>query len=345
MRSYSQRLRRIASVLIAAGVALPYRPGLVAALLLAVLTGGLVAVGAQEVSIKILVNDDPISDYDIDQRERFLAITTQQQPSPALKKQAADMLIDERLQLQEGRKATITPNDEDVTLILTDMAQKNNLDVDGLATALAKAGVNIKTLKDRIRAQVVWQEAVRRKFRRDVQIGDADVEKAMAEASAASGAPAASGAAAEGGVAAEGGAAEPALQLRQVKFEIPAGADQKTIAARLAAAESLRARFASCAELAKGVDGARVQTLQDQKPASLAQPVRLLVTHAKVGQMTPPTISQAAVELYAVCGKRSFTGDTAAREQTQRQLMNQEMGLRAERLLRDIRQEAFIEYR
>ena len=339
MRSYSQRLRRIASVLIAAGVALPYRLGLVAALLLAILTGGLVAVGAQEVSIKILVNDDPISDYDIDQRERFLAITTQQQPSPALKKQAADMLIDERLQILEGRKASITPNDEDVTLILTDMAQKNNLDVDGLATALAKAGVNIKTLKDRIRAQVVWQETVRRKFRRDVQIGDADVEKAMAEASAASGAPA------EGGVAAEGGAAEPTLQLRQVKFEIPAGADQKTIAARLAAAESLRARFASCAELAKGVDGARVQTLQDQKPASLAQPARLLVTHAKVGQMTPPTISQAAVELYAVCGKRSFTGDTAAREQAQRQLMNQEMGLRAERLLRDIRQEAFIEYR
>ena len=146
-------------------------------------------------------------------------------------------------------------------------------------------------------------------------------------------------------MAAEGGAAEPALQLRQVKFEIPAGADQKTIAARLAAAESLRARFASCAELAKGVDGARVHTLQDQKPASLAQPARLLVTHAKVGQMTPPTISQAAVELYAVCGKRSFTGDTAAREQAQRQLMNQEMGLRAERLLRDIRQEAFIEYR
>ena len=43
-----------------------------------------IAGAAQEVSIKVLVNDDPISDYDIDQRERFLAITTQQQPSPAL---------------------------------------------------------------------------------------------------------------------------------------------------------------------------------------------------------------------------------------------------------------------
>jgi peptidyl-prolyl cis-trans isomerase SurA len=284
---------------------------------------------SQEVSIKVLVNDNPISDYDIDQRERFLALTTQRQPSPALKKEATDMLIDERLQIMEARKLGVTSNEDDVTKILEDMAQKNKLSVDGLTTALGQVGVNIKTLTDRIRAQIAWQEAVRRKFRRDVQIGDADVTQAMSEAGAE-----------------EGGAqAETALQLRQVKFEIPAGADQRTIAAKLAAAEGLRGRFGSCAELAKGVSGASVKTLQDQKPASLAQPARLLVTSAKVGQMTPPTITQAAVELYAVCGKRSFRGDDDARAETQRKLMNQEMGLRAERLLRDLRQEAFIEYR
>jgi peptidyl-prolyl cis-trans isomerase SurA len=298
-------------------------------LLVAVLIAGLAAVTAQEVSIKILVNDDPISDYDIDQRERFLAITTQQQPSPALKKQAADMLIDERLQIQEGRKASVTAIEEDVMAVLGDMAQKNNLNVDGLATALGKAGVNIKTLKDRIRAQLVWQQTVQKKFRRDIQIADADVEKAMSEAGGEDG----------------GAASEPALQLRQVKFALPAGADQRTITAQLAAAESMRARFQSCAELAKGVEGASVNTLKDLKTASLAQPARLLVMNAKVGQMTPPTITQAAVELYAVCGKRSASSNSTAREQAQRQLMGQEMGLRAERLLRDVRAEAFIEYR
>ena len=304
--------------------------GLTAALLLlTALLGGVIPGLAQEVSIKVLVNDDPISDYDIDQRERFLAITTQQQPSPALKKQATDMLIDERLQLQEGRKLGGTADDADVNKILEDMAGKNNLSVDGLATALGKAGVNIKTLKDRIKAQIIWQDAIGRKFRRDVQIADADIDKAVSEAGG------------EGG----GGETEDALQLRQVKFEIPAGADQGTIASRLAAAESLRARFGSCAELAKGVSGASVKTLADQKPASLAQPARLLVTNAKVGQMTPPMISQAAVELYALCGKRSFKGDDAARQTAQRKLLSQELSLRAERLLRDIRAEAFIEYR
>jgi peptidyl-prolyl cis-trans isomerase SurA len=285
---------------------------------------------AQEASIKVLVNDGPISEYDIDQRTRFLAISTQQQPSPELKKQATDMLIDELLQMQESRKLSVTVNEDDVTTVLKGMAEKNNLDVEGLTTALGKAGVNIKTLKDRIRAQLAWQDTVRRKFRREVQIGDADVTAAMSESS-------------EGD--ANGGARETTLQLRQVKFEVPSGADQATLAAKLAAAESLRGRFGTCADLAKGVSGASVKTLQDQNPASLAQPARLLVMNAKVGQMTPPTIAAAAVEMYAVCGKRSSSGDEEARAETQRKLMNQEMGLRAERLLRDLRQEAFIEYR
>jgi peptidyl-prolyl cis-trans isomerase SurA len=317
---------------------------LAAALLIAILVGGIAAVIAQEVSIKILVNDEPISDYDIDQRERFLAITTQKEPSPALKKQAAEMLIDERLQIQEGRKVSVTPSEEDVTAILGDMAQKNNLNVEGLATALGKAGVNIKTLKDRIRAQLVWQATVQKKFRRDIQIADADVDEALATGAAGGGA-ASGGAAAEGGAAPAAAAAEPALQLRQIKYALPTGADQRVIAGQLAAAESMRARFKSCADLANGIQGANVTTLQDYKTASLAQPARLLVTNAKVGQMTPPTITQAAVELYAVCGKRAAAVDSTAREQAQRQLMSQEMGLRAERLLRDVRAEAFIEYR
>ncbi len=290
---------------------------------------------AQEVSIKVLVNDDPISDYDIDQRERFLAITTQQQPSTDLKKQATDLLIDERLQIQQARKLGVTPDDDDMMKILGDMAQKNNLSVDGLSTALGKAGVNIKTLKDRIRAQLAWQGVVRQKFRHDVEVGDADVDKALTEAGANGGQEGAANAA-------------PTLQLKQVKFELPAGADDRTIAARIAAAEALRARFDNCSnigDLAKGVEGASIKLLADQQPTSLAQPARLLVMSAKVGQMTPPTLTQSAVEIYAVCGKRTVVGDSKIREETQRKLLNQEMAIRAERLLRDLRQDAFIEYR
>jgi peptidyl-prolyl cis-trans isomerase SurA len=288
---------------------------------------GALPASAQEVSIKILVNDDPISDYDIAQRERFLALTTKQQPSPELKKKASDMLIDERLQIQEGQKLGKTPDEEDVTRILADMAGKNNLDVNGLTTALSRAGVNVKTLRDRIRAQLVWQGVVRQKFRREVQIGEVDVDRALEDSEAQS---------------------ESTVEVSQVKIELPSGADQRVLAAKLAEAEALRARFTSCTnipDLAKGVSGASVKMLQEAQATNLGQPARLLVQNAKVGQMTPPTVSRSAVELYAVCGTRALTNETEVREQTQRKLLNEEMMIRAERLLRDLRQDAFIEYR
>src|SRR6185437_15590817 len=123
------------------GLRPPRLAALMAALLLALfLVGGANRGTAQEVSIKVLVNDDPISDYDIDQRTRFLAITEQSQPSPELKQKAVDMLIEERLQMQEGRRQGVAPDDDAVNKILGDMAKKNNLDVDGLTTALAKTG-------------------------------------------------------------------------------------------------------------------------------------------------------------------------------------------------------------
>ena len=307
---------------------------LLAALLLALfLVGGANRGTAQEVSIKVLVNDDPISDYDIDQRMRFLAITEQSQPSPELKQKAIDMLIEERLQMQEGRRQGVSPDDDELNKILGDMAKKNNLDVDGLTTAL---GQDRRQHQD---AQGPHQVAARlardgadqvppRRADRRCRHHRGDDGESGTEAGTAPATP-----------------AESTLQLRQVKFEIPAGADQGTIAARLAAAENLRARFDNCADLAKGVEGASVKTLTDEKPSSLAQPARLLVTSAKIGQMTPPTVSAASVELYAVCGKRSFRGDDAARTEIQRKLMNDEMKIRAERLLRDLKQDAFIEYR
>ena len=303
--------------------------GILATLLVTVFGSGIAL--TQETSIKVLVNDNPISDYDIDQRQRFLAITTQEKPGPELTKKATEMLIDERLQILEGQKLGSTPDEDEVTKILENMAGKNNLDVAGLTTALGRTGVNIKTLKDRIRAQLVWQDVVRKKFRREIQIGDVDVDRALSDTD-------------ETGA----GESQTTLQLRQVKFSMASNADQRTIAAKIAAAEALRARFNNCAnvsELAKGTEGATIKTLQDQQTSTLPQPARLLVMNAKVGQMTPPSISPSGVELYAVCGKVSTKGDTKVREATQRKLMNDEMMIRAERLLRDLRQDAFIEYR
>jgi peptidyl-prolyl cis-trans isomerase SurA len=284
-----------------------------------------------EQSIVVLVNDDPITVYDVEQRQRFLSVTTQEQPSPALKKKATDMLIEERLQMQQGRKLGITADEQDVTKVLGGMAQNNKMSAEQLAAALGQMGVNIKTLRDRIRAQVVWQDVVRKKFRRDVSIDQTEVDKALGGAGEA-----------------EKPREETTLQLRQVKYEIPTDADQASIAKQLAAVEAVRAKVQTCSNLSsltKDMKGFKIKTLQDQLPGSLGQPMRTLVMNAKIGQMTPPTLSGSAIEAYAVCGKHAVKGDPEKRQQTELKLVEEELGIRAEGLLRDMRQDAFIEYR
>ena len=285
-----------------------------------------------EHSIVVLVNDDPISAYDVEQRERFLAITTQEKPSPALKKKATEMLIEERLQVQEGRKQGVTAAEEDVAKIIGGMAQKNNMSAEQLGGALGGVGVNIKTLQDRVRAQIVWQRVVQRKFRHNIVIDEGDVDKAL------------------GGAGADASATgeKTLLSLRQVRFEVSSDMDQATIAKQLAALESVRGKMDSCGSmpsLTKGMDGIVVKALSNQQPGGLPQPARTLVMHAKVGQMTPPVISGSGIEAYAVCGKQVVKGDPEKRQEAQRSLMEQEFGLRAEGFLRDLRQDAFIEYR
>lgn len=283
-----------------------------------------------EHAIVVLVNDDPISAYDIEQRERFLALTTQEKPSPALKKKATEMLIEERLQLQEGRKQGITAAEDDVSKVIGSMAQKNNMSADQLGSALGQMGVNVKTLQDRVRAQIAWQRVVQRKFRHNIVVGESEVDKALA------------------GIDANSTGEKTLLNLRQVRFEVSSDMDQAAIARQIAALEAIRGKLASCGNvptLTKDIEGLAVKALSNQQPSGLPQPARTLVMHAKIGQMTPPVISGAGIEAYAVCGKQVVKGDPEKRQEAQRSLIEQEFGLRAEGFLRDLRQDAFIEYR
>ena len=214
-----------------------------------------------EQSIVVLVNDDPITVYDIEQRERFLAVTTQEQPSPALKKKATDMLIEERLQIQQGRKLGITPDEEDVTKVLGGMAQEQQYE---RRAACHGARPDGRQHQD---AQGPHQGSGRLAGRGAEKIPPRRVDRRCRRRQGAGRAPARPSKPRE----------ETTLQLRQVKFEIPTDADQAAIAKQLAAVEAVRAKVQTCSNLStltKDMKGFKVKTLQDQLPGSLGQPMR-----------------------------------------------------------------------
>ncbi len=282
--------------------------------------------------IVAVVNDEPISRFDVEQRMRFIALTTKQQPSEALNKEALEMLIDERIQTQQGKKLKITVDEAEVSKAIGEMAQRNNMDEAKLTAAFAQMGVNIATLKNRIRATLAWQQVVREKFRYEVMVARSAIERESQGAGAAS----------SGG---EGGAQ---LELHQIRLDVPSNAGDAAVAQRLAEAEKLRSSFKSCASissLVKNVSGASVRNLGPKSASDMAQPARTLLMNAKVGQMTPPNVTGDGIELYAVCGKTAASGDDSPSKDAAAQKIQNEFQIRAKKLMRDLRQEAFIEYR
>jgi peptidyl-prolyl cis-trans isomerase SurA len=61
--------------------------------------------------------------------------------------------------------------------------------------------------------------------------------------------------------------------------------------------------------------------------------------------MLPPAVTSDGVELYAVCARRAIKADDKRREQVQEELTMKEYDLVSRQHLRDLRQNADIEFR
>src|SRR5262245_56094877 len=85
---------------------------------------GATPTGAHAQQVVLVVNGDPITDYDIAQRTRFLQLATGKVPS---RKEVIDELIDEKLKLQLVRRYDFTqvPLDNQVDNTLANMARGN----------------------------------------------------------------------------------------------------------------------------------------------------------------------------------------------------------------------------
>src|ERR1700739_1645711 len=95
MTMLSKALNRLSALILGCGVA-------------AVLTGSWTPAHAQVV---VMVNGEPITNYDIEQRSKLLMLSTHKPPD---RKQVIDELIDEKVKIKEGKKFGIDPSVSDV---------------------------------------------------------------------------------------------------------------------------------------------------------------------------------------------------------------------------------------
>lgn len=245
---------------------------------------------------------------------------------PAVKKQALEELIDERLKLQEAKKQSVTIEDAEVNRILAGIAERNKMTLDQFTK---QVGGSLDPMKNRIRAALSWNEVVRRRFGPLISVNTKDVDKLVASAT---------------GTAQD----DVELQIQRVQIMLPKKMEEHGIAQRIEEAEKVRSRFTDCkstAAAATGIPGAKFEALGKRKSSTLPEPTRTLLLNASDGEMLPPSVGDGAVELYVVCGRDSVKTDEAKRTQAEGELKQKEFEVMAKRYLKDLREDAHIEYR
>lgn len=303
------------------------RIALGAVLLGACLAGSAAPLNAQAMKIAAIVNDQPISAWDIDQRFKFYRATGSKGSEGALRERSLKELVDEILMRQEAQRLGISIEEAQVRSAIDARLKPVKSNYPEFSKYLRSRGVYIDTLEDRMRSQLAWRVVIQRTYSNLVTISESDIEEAVA------------------GLDVQEAAAEETWALKRIVLKVPKGAGDAAISARLTEAEEIRLSITDCdraERVVKRIREAEITDLPNAKADDLVEPTRSLVRQASEGQVTPPNPSADGVEMIAVCAKRT---DGGRRQVAERQLVNQEFEMLAERHLRDARQDAVIVYR
>ena len=136
-------------------------------------------------SIVAVVNKDVIVRSELE-REITLALPQLREqgadlPSRAeLERQVLDRMIDKRLQLQEAARLGIKVEDGALTQAMTSIAERNNLTLEELQTALVASGIRFEDFREDTRAQMIMSQLQAREVIKNIQVTDPEVKRFLA---------------------------------------------------------------------------------------------------------------------------------------------------------------------
>lgn len=276
--------------------------------------------------VVVVVNGDPITTYDVDQRMKFNQLTTHK-VSP--RQEVVEELINEKLKVQFGKRYKLEVSDKDVESAFADMSKRMRLTPQQLTQALAQAGVDATTLKSRLRSDIAWMQIVRGKYQSSLQIREKDIHDVLETRKAED----------KEEVGYE-------YALRPILFIVPPGSHESDIEARRREAEALRNRFLNCNDglpVARALRNVVVRDQITRNSADLAPPLRKILDETTVGRLTNPEITPQGVEIFALCSRKETKIETAAKRQIRDDLFAEQFQAKSKRLLQELRRGAMIE--
>ncbi len=131
-------------------------------------------------SIEVLVNDEPLSSFDINQRLRLVIAVAggveSEQEFLKVREQVIRSMVDEKLQLQEAATVDLTIEEAQLEEFFARRAQGLGQTPEQFATALASIGSSKQTMMDQMEAEIAWSQLVQGRLGSFVSVSDEEVE-------------------------------------------------------------------------------------------------------------------------------------------------------------------------
>jgi peptidyl-prolyl cis-trans isomerase SurA len=280
-------------------------------------------------SVAIMVNGDPITTYDIEQRSKLNFLTTHK---PADRQQVINELIDEKLKIKEAKKFGVDPTASDVDQSYAAMSGRMRITPDQLSKSLEGQGIRPDTLKSRLKADMVWTSLVRGRYKESLQVGEKDVAAAVQVGG--------------GDQKQQGDAFE--YKMQPIVLIVPRGSAPAAIESRQKEAEALRNRVQTCAEanaFFKSMPNAAIREIVTKTSADIPPVLREVLDKTPIGHLTAPEVTKQGVEMVALCGRNPTTIDTPKKKEIREKMYAEKYEAKSKWYLQEIRKAAMIEYR
>jgi peptidyl-prolyl cis-trans isomerase SurA len=281
-------------------------------------------------SVAVMVNGEPITNYDIEQRSKLTTLSTHKTPS---RQEVIEDLINEKVKIKEAKRFGVDPSASDIDSSFAMMSTRMRITPDQLAKSLESQGIRPDTLKARIKAEMVWGSLVRGRFKESLQVGEKDVAAAIEVNADDKDKPATESF---------------EYQLRPIVLVVPRGAPASATELRRKEAETLRNRVQSCDEansLFKSMQNAAIRDTVTKTSADIPAVLREMLDKTPIGHLTAPELTKQGVEMVALCGRKPTTIDTPKKREIREKMFAEKFEKKQKAYLEEIRKAAMIEYR
>lgn len=274
-------------------------------------------------NLAALVNGEPITGLDVTERQRLHRATGKPNFS---RKEALEELIEQKLKLQVAQRAGINPTDDEIDRSFASVASRSGRTAAQFTQALAQGGINADRFKQRIKADLAWQQYVKQNGG-NVMVRDADIVAVMQ---------------------ARGQSVNTrSIQytMQQVIFVTRRNAPADVRIAKVKAAEALRARVQSCEQavsLAREYPEVVVKPKVRRLSTDLSANLQKLLAATPDGRMTPPEPTANGIEVVAICERKEIAADISANRDLKNELFAKRIENFEKRTLDDMRKKSII---